>query len=146
MYHYCMKKWDLSCHFHSQLIFPTLDDQRASGDPSRMPFLQARRPVFILVACPAPWWTDEVFSVLFSQAYIFKKLVSGLVRTRGYLNLYPITVSCQHPKENMFHCTLQTFSLQQFDEQGFYWPRGDECHGFSGSFVQLPFELPKVLR
>lgn len=114
MCHYCMEKWNLSCPFHSLLIFPTLDVRRASSDSSRKPFLQARRTVSILVACTA---RSSLFS--FHKPTLAKSLCQdGSVGQNKELS-ESVPYHCQLPtpkEKNVHHCTLQIFSLQQFEE------------------------------
>lgn len=118
MCRYCMRKWGLSCRFHSKLIFPVLAVQRTSGDSSRKPFLQARRPVFILVACPKPWWTRSSLSSFHKPTFSKNFYQDGPIgQNKGLSESLPYHCQLSTPKEkSIYHCTLQIFSLQLFEE------------------------------
>lgn len=80
----------------------------------------------------------------FQKAFIRMAL---LVRTRGYLKLYPITASCQHPKRKACIFVLyKYFPSSILKNKDFTDPGGmnvfNDCHGFFWEFCSVVIWTP----
>lgn len=85
----------------------------------------------------------------FTSPYFQKTFIrmALLVRTRGYLNPYLITASCQHPKRKAFTIVVyKYFPSNSLKNKDFTDPEGmnvfNDCHGFFWEFCSVAIWTP----